>query len=400
MAGASAASASSTVMRQPRSGQHLRHFQPDDAAADDRDAAPSGTSARVGDDVPGLERRGTLQRQRPRPRAGGDHDMVGREVADRRRGGVDAAAHGRRPAPSPGPSARSRPGGPPPCPARRPPGGSARRAAPPSPRPRPGGRGPRPCAPPPARRRRRPAPARAAGAAPGASGRLSELRLLELGAEHRVGHAGDVAFQGQPLEADIAGDAGADRRRRWHRRPCAANSASAVSARPERDEVGAAIGEHRLGILRRDDAAGEDGGDADRVLDRPCMGLQRAARHRRRLDAEARQRRAFIGAAREVQRRDAGRFQHPRQLDDLLHRVAIGAVFGAGNPDPEREVRQRVAQAVHRLQQQPRAVLEAAAVVVGALVDARASGIAGTGSHWRRATPPRRSRPATAAARR
>ena len=101
------------------------------------------------------------------------------------------------------------------------------------------------------------------------------------------------------------------------------------------------------------------------------MGFQSAPRHGWRLDAEARKRGAFIGAAGQVERRDARRFQHPRDLDHLLGRVAILAVFGAGDADPEREVGQRVAQAMHRFQQQPRAVLQGAAIFVRPLVDAR-----------------------------
>ena len=200
--------------------------------------------------------------------------------------------------------------------------------------------------------------------------RLGEFGRLQLRAEHGVGHAGHVAFQRQALEAHIAGDAEADRHLRFPEglaRPVRIGRERAA----ERDVVRRAAGQHGLGVFRRQDAAGDDGGDAHRRGDRLRMGFQRAPRHGRRLDAEARQGRALIRPAGEVERRHPRRFQHARELDHLFDRVAVLAVLGAGDADPEREVGQRVAQPVHRLKQQPCAVREAAAVFVRPLVDPR-----------------------------
>ena len=96
-----------------------------------------------------------------------------------------------------------------------------------------------------------------------------------------------------------------------------------------------------------------------------------APRHGGRLDAEARQLRAFVGAAGEVQRRHAGGLQHPPERDHVLHRIAVVAALGAGDADPQGQVRQRVPHPVHRLQQQPRPVLDRPAVLVAAPVDPR-----------------------------
>ena len=66
-----------------------------------------------------------------------------------------------------------------------------------------------------------------------------------------------------------------------------------------------------------------------------------------------------------------GALEPPRELDDLVLRVAAFGELARGEPHDQREIGQLVLQPRDRLHEEPRAIVERAAVAVGALVDAR-----------------------------
>ena len=103
-------------------------------------------------------------------------------------------------------------------------------------------------------------------------------------------------------------------------------------------------------------------GIAHRLLDRLRIRPQTAARKRRRLDAVLGQLRAFVAAARQVERRDACAFQPPREFDNVCFAIPSVDEFGRAQANRQRKIRQRLFDARYGLEQETRAVVERSAV--------------------------------------
>src|ERR1700726_120985 len=109
--------------------------------------------------------------------------------------------------------------------------------------------------------------------------RLEPFERLEFGAHQRVLDAGDIELERQPLKADVARDALADR-------PLDFTEGLETPMRigdqrtAKCDIVGAAGLQHALRILRGQDSPRHDDRYAHRFLDRPRIRLEEAARER------------------------------------------------------------------------------------------------------------------------
>ena len=107
--------------------------------------------------------------------------------------------------------------------------------------------------------------------------RLEPRQRLEFGAHQRVLDAGDIELKRQPFEADVARDAMADRP--LHLAESLEAPMRVGDQRPaQRDVVGAAGLQHAFGVLGRQHPARHDDRYAHRILDRPRMRFQEAAR--------------------------------------------------------------------------------------------------------------------------
>src|SRR5258706_15461173 len=102
--------------------------------------------------------------------------------------------------------------------------------------------------------------------------RLEPGERLEFGADKRVLHAGDIEFERQPLKADVARDATADRPPHFTEgleTPMRIGDQRTA----KRDIVGTAGLQHAFSILRGQHPAGHDDRYGHRILDRPRMRL-------------------------------------------------------------------------------------------------------------------------------
>src|SRR5450759_2979013 len=196
------------------------------------------------------------------------------------------------------------------------------------------------------------------------------LQRLELRAYHRVVHARDVFLQREPLETDIARDALADRR------PDSPESLEApmrigVKRAPDGNEVRATVAQQCFRIIRVDYAARNENGDPHRLFDRLGIGPKTAARERRRLNAILRQLRAFVAAARKIEGGHPLAFEARGEFDDLGLGIASLRELGRAQTHDQGEIGQCILDSACGLEQEPRAVIEGAAVAIGTLVDAR-----------------------------
>ncbi len=111
--------------------------------------------------------------------------------------------------------------------------------------------------------------------------RFGEFRRFEFRSQHRIGHAGDVAFQREALEADIAGDAQADRHWRFAERLARPMRIRRQRA-TERDIIPAPLAS-TASAFGCQDAPGDDGRDLHRIGDwasrvvPACAAASRAA---------------------------------------------------------------------------------------------------------------------------
>ncbi len=140
---------------------------------------------------------------------------------------------------------------------------------------------------------------------------------------------------------------------------------------PERNEVGAACLQNRFGILRRDDAPGDDHRYAESVLHGRAYG----SRHRRGNDGGWMQKRdnsgALVGSAREIDRHDALPLERLRQADEVLVRIAAVGKFGRAQPDQHRELGKLGSNQTHGLEEHSHPIPGCAPVVIVAPVEPR-----------------------------